>query len=51
MGTEATPAIEAVSGVQRGIGAQIALTLLNRRQEVIQKHPDPHGLLWVPGSV
>jgi len=42
VGTEAAPAIEAVSGIQRGIGAQIPLTVLNVRQQVFQQRPDPH---------
>ncbi len=51
MDPETAPAIQAVSGVQRGIGAQIALTLLNVRQQVIQQHPNPGGLLWMGRGV
>ena len=37
----------AVSSIQRGISPQLALTVLNVRQQVTQKHPHPGRLLWV----
>ena len=39
------------SGVQRGISPQLALTVLNVRQQVTQEHPNSWGLLWGPGSI
>ena len=36
------------SGIQRGISPQLALTILNIRQQVTQKYPHPGRLLWVP---
>ena len=41
MDAEAAPAIKAVSGVQRGIGAQVALTVLGVRQQVFQQQANP----------
>ena len=39
------------SGVQRGKSPQLALTVLNVRQQVTQEHPNSWGLLWGPGSI
>ena len=35
------------SGTQGGISPQLALTILNIRQQVTQKYPHPGRLLWV----
>jgi len=33
------------------ISPQLALTVLNVRQQIPQKHPHSGGLVWVPGSI
>ena len=42
MDTDATPAVQAVSEIQRGISPQLLLTVLNIRQQIPKKNPDPH---------
>ena len=42
MATEATPAVQAVSEIQRGIIPQLLLTVLNIRQQIPKKNPHPH---------